>query len=154
MHSVHAAVSIDAKPEDVFAFVSDHERFLRGPGFTCRLVKQGRDERNGVGAVREVTAPGSVFTEEVIEFNPPRQFAYVVRKIVGPMAPLAPVHERGWIELSAEGRRTRVDWFSKFGDSAPIAGWVLERLAGAAIRSVFSRLLVAAKGELESGPRA
>jgi uncharacterized protein YndB with AHSA1/START domain len=153
MHSIHAAITIDARPENVFAFVSNHERFLSGPSLKCRLVKHGLEDRNGVGAVREVTAPGSVFTEEVIEFDPPRHFAYIVRSIAGPMAPLAPIHERGSIEVSPDGQKTRVDWHSKFGDSTPIAGWVLERLAGAAIRTVFLRLLEAAKADLESGPR-
>src|SRR5689334_11513186 len=61
MYHIHVTLTIQAEPEKVFAFVSDHERFLRGPGVRCRLVTPGRENRNGVGAVREVTATGSVF---------------------------------------------------------------------------------------------
>jgi uncharacterized protein YndB with AHSA1/START domain len=150
MHAIHVTVTIDAKPEDVFAVVSDHERFLSGPGMTCRLAKVGGSHRNGVGAVREVTAPGSVFTEEVVEFTPPRHFAYVVRTFAGPMGALAPVHDRGWIELSTEGERTRVDWHTRFESSIPVAGWAIERVTGAGLRGVFKRLLGAAKRRLES----
>src|SRR5689334_9836837 len=114
MHTIHATVAIGARPDDVFALLSDHERFFRAPGMTCRLATAGHDDRNGVGAVREITTPGYVFTEEIIEFDPPRHFAYVVRALVGPMAQFAPVHERGWVELSPDGEKTRVDWYSKF----------------------------------------
>lgn len=150
MHTIQATITIDAKPDDVFALISDHERFFRAPGMTCRLATPGRHDRNGVGAVREIATPGYVFTEEVIEFDPPRRFAYVIRAVVGPGARLAPTHERGWVELSSDGEKTRVDWYSKFGARIPVAGWVFERAFGAGLRSAFGRLLKSAKAQIEN----
>ena len=151
MFSIQATVVINRTRDEVFAFISDHERFLRGPGLTCRLSKEGHGHRNGVGAVRVVRAPGSVFTEEVIEFEPPRFYAYVVRKVVGPLAPFAPAHDRGWIELAPMGTRTRVDWHSRFRARVPVGGRVLERLTGAGMEGIFRRLLESAKAQLENG---
>jgi Polyketide cyclase / dehydrase and lipid transport len=149
MYEIRVSTTIKASQDDVFALVSDHERFLKAPGVVCRLSTLGREIRNGVGAVREVTAPGSVFTEEVIEFEPPRRYSYVIRSVVGPAAALAPVHDRGWIELSADGDRTRVDWHSRFA-TPKATGWVLDRVAGAAMRGIFKGFLASAKAALEN----
>jgi carbon monoxide dehydrogenase subunit G len=154
MYHVRVSTKINAPQERVFALLSDHERFLRGPGFECRLVTLGREDRNGVGAVREVKATGSVFTEEVTEFNPPRGYTYVVRTLIGPMGRPTPfTHERGWIELSREGDQTRVDWQSRFGMPIPLVGGLVARIVGPRIRSAFVQLLASAKTELERGPK-
>lgn len=154
MYHVHVSFSIDAEQERVFAFLSDHERFLRGPDTKCRLITTGREDRNGVGAVREVTATGSIFTEEVIEFNPPSHFAYVVRSLTGPIGRPTPfIHERGWLDLSRDGDKTRVDWQSRFGMPIPLVGWAVERIVGPRIRHAFVQFLEAAKLELERGTR-
>jgi hypothetical protein len=155
MYHIHVTVSIDAEQEKVFALLADHERFIRGPDTKCRLTTAGREDRNGVGAVREVTATGSVFTEEVIEFDPPRHYAYIVRTLTGPIGLPTPfTHERGWIDLSRDGDKTRVDWQSRFGMPVPLAGWALERIVGPRIRHAFVQFLGAAKLELERGPRS
>lgn len=154
MYHIHATITIEAPPEKVFALLSDHERFLRGPEVQCRLVTEGQRDRNGVGAVREVKAAGSTFTEEVVEFEPPRRYVYVVRKLLGPIGRPTPfTHERGWIELTQEGGKTRVDWQSRFGMPIPIVGWMVERVAGSQIKKAFMTFLSAAKAELERGVR-
>lgn len=150
MYHVHVSVTIDAAQDKVFALLSDHERFLRGPDFKCRLLTAGREDRNGVGAVREVTATGSIFTEEVIAFEPPKHYAYVVRTLIGPVGRPTPfTHERGWMDISPEGTKTRVDWQSRFGMPIPVVGWMLERVVGPRIRHAFVTLLASAKLELE-----
>jgi hypothetical protein len=155
MYHVYATATIDAPQDRVFALLSDHEQFLRGRGTTCRVVTPGHTDRNGVGAVREVTSAGSVFTEEVVEFEPPHRYAYVVRKLVGPIGrPTPHVHERGWVELSADGAMTHVVWQSRFGMPIPLVGWLVERVAGAQIKRAFNQFLAAAKVQLERGVRA
>ena len=154
MYHVHVSVTIDAQQDKVFALLSDHERFLHGREFKCRLVTAGREDRNGIGAVREVTATGSVFTEEVTEFDPPRHYAYIVRTLIGPVGRPTPfTHERAWMDISPEGTKTRVDWQSRFGMPIPLIGWALERIVGPRIRHAFVTLLASAKLELERGNR-
>lgn len=150
MYHVHVTTTIDAPQEKVFALLADHERFIRGPGVKCRLVTLGRGDRNGVGAVREVKSAGSTFTEEVIEFDPPKGYAYVVRSLIGPMGVPTPVHhERGWIELSSTGTGTHVVWQSRFTMPVPLVGWLVARVAGSQIKKAFVEFLAQAKGDLE-----
>jgi uncharacterized protein YndB with AHSA1/START domain len=96
-------VTIRRPKDEVFAMLSDHEGMARWPGVrACRLVVEGKP-RNGVGAVREVTAGGLVLLEEVIEFEPPRLLVYTIIKGL-------PVRHRGTIELTDHDGATRVEW--------------------------------------------
>lgn len=150
MYEIQASIAIDAPAERVFAAVSNHEGFLRGPNMSCRLVKEGRESRNGLGAVREVTWDGSVFTEEVIAFEPPRHYTYVVRKLVNSRGkPVPMVHERGWLEITSLGEATRVDWRSRFAITLPVVGWFLERFVGPRAARGFREILQQAKADLE-----
>jgi hypothetical protein len=152
MYHVQVTVTIDAEQTKVFELLSDHERFVNGPDISCRLVTKGAKDPNGLGAIREVTSAGSVFTEEVTEWDPPRSYSYVVRKLIGPLGRPTPfTHERGWIELSREGGQTRVDWQSQFGMPLPVVGWLIERVVGARLRAAFVTLLARAKAHLERG---
>jgi hypothetical protein len=137
MYHVHVSVTIDAEQDKVFALLSDHERFLRGPDFKCRLI-----------------TAGSIFTEEVTAWEPPKHYAYIVRTLIGPIGKPTPfTHERGWMDISPEGTKTRVDWQSRFGMPIPVVGWMLERIVGPRIRHAFVTLLASAKLELERTKR-
>jgi carbon monoxide dehydrogenase subunit G len=152
MHHLRLTFTIDAEQEKVFALISDHERFIRGPDVKCRIVTPGREDRNGVGAVREVTSAGSVFTEEVTSFDPPSEYSYVVRTLLGPTGRPTPfTHQGASIRLSREGGKTRIDWQSRFGIPIPVIGWLIERAAGTKIRGAIAHFLASAKTELERG---
>jgi hypothetical protein len=151
MYEIHVAMTIHAPLERVFAVVSDHEHFLGGPGVTCRLAREGREQRNGIGAVREVEFGGNVFTEEITAFDAPRGFEYVVRKLLNERGrPVPMLHERGWLEFTSEGAATRVVWRSRFKITIPIVGWILERVVGPRAANGFRQLLDRAKAELEA----
>jgi uncharacterized protein YndB with AHSA1/START domain len=150
MHEVHVQIDIQAPIERVFDALSDHESFFRGQGIrSCRLTSTGQADRNGVGAVREIDAMGNRFVEEVVRFERPRRFDYLIRSVkIGPLK-LPMRHELGWLELSEHGGRTHVDWRTRFGFGVPVVGGLLDRLAGQGIGAAFTRLLEQAKGELE-----
>jgi uncharacterized protein YndB with AHSA1/START domain len=150
MYEIHVTITLDAPPARVFDLLADHERFFREPLASCRLLAAGRDHRNGLGAIRQVTAEGRVFTEEITAFDPPRHFEYVVRHVIdGNGKPLRIRHQRGWLDLSADGASTRVDWHSRFGVTIPLVGWFAERLVGPRAAAGFRRLLERAKADLE-----
>lgn len=151
MYEIHASVTIDAPPQQVFESVTDHEAFLSGPNTTCRLTKEGTEQRTGAGAVREVTADGSVFTEEITAFDPPRHMEYVVRSLVDTQGrPVRMQHLRGWLDFTLEGDGTRVDWYSRFKITIPVVGWFVERVVGPRATVSFQRLLERTKTELEA----
>lgn len=150
MYEIHVSTTVAADLQRVFNTVADHEQFLRDEGLSCRLVAEGREERNGVGAVREVTADGLVFTEEITAFDPPRHYEYVIRKLVnGQGKPVRLRHERGWIDFSPQGEATRVDWHTRFEIPIPIVGWFLERISGPRAARGFRQTLERTKAELE-----
>ena len=160
MYEIHVTITINAQPQRVFDVITDHGRFFRGPSMTCRLLAEGRNQKNGLGAVREVTTEGAVFTEEITAFDPPRHFEYVVRHLIDRRGKPARLrHERGWLDFLASGETTRVDWYSRFEVTIPIVGWFAERMVGPRAATGFRRLLDQAKTELEGnlsvdrGPR-
>jgi len=153
MYTIHAHITIDASLEQVFETITDHEQFLSSPGMTCRMVTEGTVHTQGQGAVREVTADGSAFTEEITAFDPPHHYEYIVRNLVGAGGKQVPLrHERGWLDFRAEGDATRIDWYSRFAVSIPIAGWFMERVLGRRAASGFQRWLEQTKAKLEMSP--
>ena len=150
MYEIHTAITIDAPKQQVFERLTDYEQFFRGPKMTCRLLAEGVGCKGGLGALREVTADGAVFTEEITAFEPPRHFEYVVRSLIDRRGkPLGFLHDRGWLELSADGESTRVDWYSRFRVTMPIVGWFIERIIGPRAARGFHKLLEQAKADLE-----
>ena len=60
MYEIRVNERIQATRERVFDAIADHEHFLRGPGFDyCRITVEGKEDRNGLGAFREVSVNGS-----------------------------------------------------------------------------------------------
>lgn len=153
MPEVHASQRFDAAPSAVFAAISDHAAFLSGAGLACRLLREGDAARDGVGAVREVRTGGLVFIEDIVAFEPPVQFAYVIRSLATAGGRRLPIrHERGWMEVSREGGGTRVDWRSRFVVDLPLLGPLLAPLVAARIRAGFAALLARAARGLGAPP--
>ena len=150
MYEIHVSIEIAALRAQVFEAIADHERFLAGPGMSCRLTVEGSEDRNGLGAVREVAAAPFTFTEEITRFEPPHRFDYVIRKLVRGADRRVPLrHEGGWVELTEHGGATRVDWYSRFELEIPLVGWLIARIAARSTRKAFARLLARAKSRLE-----
>jgi hypothetical protein len=151
MPEIHATHRFDVAPEAVFAAISDHAAFLSGGGLACRLLREGSPARDGVGAVREVRAGALVFVEDIVAFEPPRHFAYVIRSLRTSGGRDLPIrHERGWIDFAPDGRGTRVDWRSRFEVTIPIVGRVVAPLVASRIRLGFEAMLVRAERRLAS----
>ncbi len=150
MYEIHVRIDIQSPIGDVFDAVSDHERFFRGHGVTrSQVTRPGRDEKNGLGAIREIDAGGHHFVEEVVRFERPRRFDYIVRSVTRGGMRLPMQHELGWLELSEQGRGTHLEWRSRFRITIPLLGGVLERVMGPRMAQAFQRLLEQARGELE-----
>ena len=153
MYEVQIAIQIRAPIEVVFEAVVDHERFFQGPDQEfCRLAREGRVERNGLGAVREIGSNGLVFREEIIGFERPTRCEYVVRSLVTRAGRRVPMrHDGGWIQLTERDGATEVDWHSRFEIALPLFAWLVEQVAGRKSRGAFRRLLEQVRDRLE-GP--
>lgn len=74
------ATTIVKKPVDhVWSVLADHEGMASwGPGMKVTLDKEGTPERNGVGAVRRIAAPGPApaIVEEITVFESGSRLGY------------------------------------------------------------------------------
>ncbi len=151
MYEIVIHAQIAAPIDRVFAALADHERFFRGrPVQRCVVTRPGTSEKNGLGAIREVDVGGFHYVEEVVRFERPRRFDYVVRSVTRGKRRVPVQHELGWLELSETPTGTSIDWRSRFRFRIPLLGLLLERVQGPKIARVLERLLERAKSELES----
>ena len=151
MHAVLVSLDFAAPAERVFETVSAHERFLAAPGVSCRLANEGTPERDGLGAVREVKAGQMTFLEEIITFQRPVRYEYVIRelRVAGRKTELLQ-HEKGTVELQERGGHTSVQWRSRFEVRIPLVGRLLEPILGAVLTRNFRQLLEQARRRIEA----
>ena len=145
MHSIIMKAYIHAPIERVWDVFSDHENYshLAGVDYS-KLLKEGDEERNGVGAVREVHGMGTQFVEDILTYEPPRLLEYKVVRCNKPIE-----HEIGRVELISRGEGTEVLWVSRFRLKVPLIGkWLGERNRVIA-RDWFYDLVLDMKDELE-----
>lgn len=102
-----ATAVVDVPVDKVWAALSDHEGMASwGPGISVSLDKEGTADRNGVGAVRRIAAPGPApaIVEEIVTFEPGRRLGY--RALSG--VPFR--NYSGDVSLTPEGAGTRIDY--------------------------------------------
>jgi len=74
-----STATVTAPASHVWDVLSDHEGMSHwGPGVSVTLRSEGATDRNGVGAVRVIDAPGPMpsIVEEVVAFDPGRLLSY------------------------------------------------------------------------------
>ena len=81
MRQIVASARSSASPERVFAVVSDARRWHEWT-FVPRstLEREGDPAPDGVGAMRKLGVPPFLSREEVTAYEPPRRYAYVLRR--------------------------------------------------------------------------
>jgi uncharacterized protein YndB with AHSA1/START domain len=129
--------TLTAPIDDVFELLSNHAGYTRFRGFsTAELLREGADERNGVGALRRLVVRPLRFEEEITAFERPTRMDYVIRKVNLPLR-----HDGGTITLSSSPTGTRVLWRSTFTVPVPVVGPALGAVLAVGIRRGFVRLL-------------
>jgi hypothetical protein len=77
---------IPAPAEKVFDVLADHANYKSFPGVKeSRLVREGKPDRNGLGAVRFIAAGPLTFEEEITAYDRPRRFDYRITKCSAPL---------------------------------------------------------------------
>lgn len=138
--------TIDAAPERIFALLADHANYRRFPFITgSALVRAGRDEPDGVGAVRRISIGPTVFVEEITRFDRPHRMDYRITRVNLPLR-----HDGATILLTETARGTTVRWSSAMFWTVPAFGPLLDRLAKPLLDHAFGRVLAALDRELTS----
>ncbi|MET3963783.1 uncharacterized protein YndB with AHSA1/START domain [Marmoricola sp. OAE513] len=137
MSTTTATATVPRSASHVWDVLVDHEGMSSwGPGITVTLQTEGAPDRNGLGAVRRITAPGPApaIVEEVVAFEPTRTFGY--RALGG--VPFK--NYGGTVTLTPQGASTRIDYAISLDERVP----VVEKVAAAVVARVLLTALVRA----------
>ena len=116
---------------------------MKGVG-KAKLLEEGREERNGIGAVRMVRALGITFVEDIVTFDAPHRLEYRVKKSTIPIQ-----HEIGTMDFTTCGTATDVRWVSRFDLNIPLIGGILAAILCRVFNAVFQDFLNQSKAILE-----
>lgn len=129
------ATTVVKKPVDhVWSVLADHEGMASwGPGMKVTLDKEGSPERNGVGAVRRIAAPGPApaIVEEVTVFEPGSRLGYKA------LSGVPFKNYRGEVVLSPVADGTKVDYTVSL--DLPLVGFVPARVVAQTLLFLLAR---------------
>lgn len=113
--------------DEVFEALSDHASYgsFKAVG-TAKLVTEGDDERNGVGALRTIQTGPVKFWERITAFERPTHMQYKIEKA----KPVKMKHDKGSVDLKDLGDgTTQVTWISegRLLIPLPLIGRLLDR---------------------------
>ncbi|NMT64369.1 SRPBCC family protein [Marinobacter orientalis] len=138
MFRIHVEQVLAKDIDTVFTAISDHARYDRFPGVDRSvLVEEGKDEKNGTGALRIIGAGRLELTERITQYERPNRMHYRIEK----SSPFSVQHTKGEIVLQSEGEQTRVHWISEGHVQVPLLGGLMDRLAERSFSKAFSSLL-------------
>jgi len=139
MFKIRVERTLEKPIDEVFAILADHEGYERFPGVTkAVLLEEGEEERNGKGALREITVGGTVLEERIVDFERPTLLGYRIVK----STPVPIRHDLGEITLTAQGDRTRVVWVSEGHVTVPLLGsLLLDRVVEKRLSAGFGSML-------------
>ncbi|GBL04309.1 SRPBCC family protein [Glaciecola sp. KUL10] len=136
---------IDKPIQVVFDALSDHANYQTFKGIDkSSLIKEGSEDKNGLGAVREIVAGNSTLHEEIVTYEPPTKLGYKITY----SKPLPYDHQVGEITLEEKDGQTHVTWCSKGHITIPILGtWYFDkqidkfgsRAFGSILKTIASR---------------
>ena len=140
MFRIHVERVLGMDIDTVFEAIADHARYDRFPGVSkSLLVEEGKDEKNGTGALRVIGAGKLELTERITRFERPNRMDYRIEK----SSPFRVQHTKGEIFLKPEGEQTRVIWISEGSVKVPLIGRMMDRMAERSFSRAFSSLLKA-----------
>ena len=137
IHSIALEQAVDVPKTFLFQLLSDHDNLGRFFSADYSLIKQGKPEINGIGAVREVSTGPFRFQEQIIDYKENEHLHYKI--IQG-----APVNEHGgWVRFeSLSANKSLVHYRIKFSPSVRGTGWLIKLLLENNIRKALSNVAV------------
>lgn len=129
--------TIHAPIAEVFALLSNHPGYTAFKGIKdAYLLQEGKDEPNGLGAVRRIDLGSVWFEEAITAFEPPVRMDYQILRSRPPID-----HQLGSITLQATDQGTEITWKSVFRVRIPLIGAWLTRSAARTGERAFGRIL-------------
>ncbi|BBX59570.1 Polyketide cyclase / dehydrase and lipid transport [Mycobacterium shottsii] len=144
MVEIHLERTIAAPVEQVFDWLADPTKLAAAP----LVLKAGYTKDSpppGAGAVREVTALGAWFREQITAFDRPRSYSYLILRSFPPL-----IHQGGTLTFTPSDGGTHVDWLTTYTHPARTGGRFLEVVSRPILRSSFVAVLDGCAAALES----
>jgi len=146
METIDLAIRIQVPIERAWELLSDQEGYTFAKQVKkADLLKEGLEDKNGIGAVLKIRAMGATILWEVVGFDPPQRFEYRITEF-----PLPFRHEIGSVELASRGDCTDVRWLSRFEVPIPLLGRMMELVICRIFGKVHQSTLEQAKVILEA----
>lgn len=121
MQHVNVQRRFRAPVDKVWQVYTDHAGWKHWAGFSNSwLETEGKPDRNGLGCVRGFGSNGVNVYEEVVEWDPPKRFAYRITRGGLPMK-----DHYGETMFEADGDGTLVTWRCRFDSRIPGLGWLM-----------------------------
>lgn len=130
---IEESIESSASVEAMWAVLTTHEDMPHWFRPVRRVVLDppGRDERNGLGAIRHIHAIGPAIVEEVVDWQPPHRYAY--RLLKG--APIR--NHRGQVSIEETPKGCRTTWRIEFEAIIPLSGFLFDALMVRVARSLL-----------------
>ena len=137
MKTITVIRTIPAPIEKVFDLLADHGNYQANFGVKeSRLLKEGRPDKNGLGAVRYIDSGPIRFEEEITLYDRPRRYDYLIIKCSAPLE-----HQGGSIRFESVGNATKVTWTSVVRVKLPLIGGLLTPVLAKKIGQAFGSML-------------
>lgn len=138
MRSIVVKMTLKAPIEKIFDLLADHANYHLLPGVKhSLLVRNGKPNKNGVGAIREITAGPAWFREEITAYTRPTRMDYLITDSRPPLE-----HRGGSIRLTKEADGTAVTWTSPMRVKIPLIGGLLTPLMARQVEKGIRAMLL------------
>ncbi|MGH8456775.1 MAG: SRPBCC family protein [Stenotrophobium sp.] len=145
MKTIVVKRTIDAPADKIFALLADHANYKSFHGVKdSKLVKNGKPSKNGVGAIREITAGPAWFREEITAYQQPTRLDYLILQSRPPLE-----HQGGSIRLEKSAGGTDVTWTTTFRVKIPLIGALITPIMAGKLEKAFGGMLKEIDGRLQ-----
>ncbi len=135
MVEIHVEKTIGAPPEQVFAWLADPVNLKAAPLIVTS--DWARDSPPpGLGAIRTGFAIGLWFREELVAYDPPHSYTYLIVASVPAFD-----HKGGTLTFTPKGDGTHVDWVSTYSHPARGGGKAMELVTSKLLPWNFAAIL-------------
>lgn len=136
MHSVTIEVIANAPRKILFDLLSNHAQLGRFFNAEYCLLRQGKPDTNGIGAIREVKSRFFVYQEQIIDYKQNEHLHYKI--ITG-----APIIEHGsWIKfISINATQSKIFYHITFSPRFFGTGWLIKHYIHRVIKQALINII-------------
>lgn len=136
MHATSTA-TVNVPIEQAWAVLADHAGMSKWGPIKATVEKPGAPERDGVGAVRRIVAPGPApaIVEEITAFDAPTRLGYKA------LSGVPFKNYSGEVVLSPAGEGTRIEWTLTADQRVPVLGRAPLKVVSAVLLKAYTGYL-------------